>query len=311
MRQAILIISAACAVSYAAAREADALTIEIDYSYDTSGFFADPARREALSFAASYYAAFADALALIAPGNGDTWTVYFNNPGNLGDGLVAEQNVRVAADMLRVFVGGSAMGEGVLGFGTTGTITDVSGSDAFVDAVTTRGQQNATGPGATDYGVWGGAISFNSDATWHFGLTTDGLDAGEHDFLTTAMHELGHILGFGVADSWFNYLFGEEFTGPASTRAYGGPVPADVAHWAEGVFSDVGGTPQETLMDPTTAAGMRELLTRLDYAGLRDIGWETAAVPVPGAAWLLASALATAASLRARRRTFIATRGRS
>jgi hypothetical protein len=86
-------------------------------------------------------------------------------------------------------------------------------------------------------------------------------------------------------------------------------VPADVAHWAEGVFSDVGGIRQETLMDPTTPAGVRELLTRLDYAGLRDIGWETTAVPVPGAAWLFVSALATAVSLRTRRRTFIATRG--
>jgi hypothetical protein len=310
VRRAILIFIAASAAACGVARDAGALTIELDYSYDTSGFFADPARREAMSYAASFYAAFADALALIAPGAGDTWTVYFNNPGNLGDGLVAEQDLRIAADTLRVFVGGSAIGEGVLGFATTGTITDISGSDAFIDAVTTRGQSNANGAGATDYGVWGGAISFNSDATWHFGLTTEGLDAHEHDFLTTAVHELGHILGFGLADSWFTYLFGDEFTGQASMRAYGGPVPADIAHWAEGVYSDVGGIPQETLMDPTTPAGVRELLTRLDYAGLRDIGWETAAVPVSGAAWLFASALATAVSLRAHRRTFIATRGR-
>ena len=69
-----------------------------------------------------------------------------------------------------------------------------------VDAVTTRGQRNAIGPGATDYGVWGGAISFNSDASWYFGASDGGLGPDESDFLTTAMHELGHVLGYGVAD---------------------------------------------------------------------------------------------------------------
>jgi hypothetical protein len=292
-----------CAVALAAAASpapARALTIEFDYSYDTSGFFADPARRELLSLAAGYYSSFADALTTISPGGGDAWTVYFNHPGDLGMGLVAEQNLSIAANTISIFVGGSAMGDGVLGFSTIGTITDLAGSQDFLDAVTTRGQPNATGPEATDYGVWGGAISFNSDASWYFGASDDGLGADASDFLTTAMHELGHILGYGVADSWFHYLDGSFFTGASSMSAYGGPVPASAAHWAEGVTSYVDGREQETLMDPTTAAGIRELPTLLDYAGLYDIGWRTA-VPLPAGAPLLASALAAAALLRGRR----------
>ena len=286
---------------WAASGQASAVSIQFDYTYD-NGYFDDPLRRERLQQAAGYYLSLQDLLTPIAPGSGDSWTVWFNNPSSLGSGLVQQQNLAVAPDTLRVFVGGSAMGSGVLGYAMSGILTDVTGSEAFVDSVYTRGQENATGASATDYGWWGGAIAFNSDVNWHWGDTTAGLDAGSNDFLTTAIHELAHLFGYGSADSWFNSIDAGLFTGEAAVAVYGGPVPVSEAHWAEGVMSTVAGIPQETLMDPSTPAGVRQLPTALDYAGLTDIGWQVTAVPLPGALGLFLLGAGPLAWLGLRRR---------
>ncbi|MEM7082478.1 MAG: PEP-CTERM sorting domain-containing protein [Pseudomonadota bacterium] len=272
-----------------------AITIEFDYRYD-NGFFDDPARRARLEQAASFFTFFTDSLTTISPEAGDTWSVIINNPSNLGM-LEVLTDQEVAADTLRIFVGGASMGPSVLGFGSTGTLFDIDGSDEFEASLFTRGQQNALGATATDYGVWGGVISVNSDKEWYFGESADGLGANQHDFLTTAVHEIAHIFGFGSADSWFSQIVTGpdgtlQFEGAASMALFGGPVPLEnSAHWLEGLFSEVAGEFQETLMDPSTPAGERQLMTALDYAGLNDIGWETVPVPVPAAFWLLLSAL--------------------
>ncbi len=268
---------------------AQAISIQFDYTYD-GGFFDDQQRRDRLQQAADFYTGFSDTLSAINPAAGDQWSVQFNNPSNLGT-QIQEHNMSVSADILTVFVGGSAMGSGTLGFGTTGILFNVSGSTDFVDSAYTRGQHNATGFGATDYGTWGGAMSFNSDVNWFWGETTDGLNNSNNDFLTTAAHELGHLLGYGSADSWFSQMDGGLFSGESSIAAYGGPVPVGTAHWAEGVMSTYNGIDQETMMDPTTPGGIRQLPTVLDYAGLEDIGWQVSEVPVPASVWLFVSGL--------------------
>lgn len=269
---------------------AHALTIEFDYTYDTRGFFTDLAsgspileRRALLDQAASFYSGFTDSLSAITPQAGDSWSVQITHP-SLGGPLVTLDNISIAADTLRIYVGGSTSAPGVLGFANTGFNLTATGSDAFVDAVTTRGQENATGPIATDYGVWGGMIWFNAANDWYFGSKTTGLTAGHPDFLTTATHEIGHILGYGEADSWFAQIDSNGyFTGAASVAAYGGAVPLDQygSHWAKGVMSSYNGVAQETLMDPSTIAGTRELPTLLDYAAFKDIGWQVAVTAVP------------------------------
>ncbi len=266
-----------------------AIQIQFDYTYD-DGFFDDQQRRDRLQQAAGFYSAFTDNLTAINTSGGDQWSVQFNNPSNLG-AQIQEHNMMVSADTLTVFVGGSAMGSGVLGFGTTGTLFNVSGSMGFVDSVFSRGQNNAIGAAATDYGTWGGAISFNSDVNWHWGETVAGLDNSNNDFLTTAAHELGHLLGYGSADSWFNQMDNGLFSGEASVAAYGELVPVGPAHWAEGVMSTYNGIDQETMMDPSTPGGIRQLPTALDYAGFEDIGWQVSAVPLPGAFWLMFSGM--------------------
>ncbi|MEM9057324.1 MAG: PEP-CTERM sorting domain-containing protein [Pseudomonadota bacterium] len=283
---------------------AAALNIEFDYSLD-DGFFDDPERRASLEQAAAFYEGFADTLTPITVGDGNSWQVAINNPSNLGSFEVLE-NREVADDTVVIYVGASFFGGSGLGFATTGTIVDITGSADFENAILTRGQENALGPEATDYGIWGGAISFNSTRDWYFGADAAGLGAGQNDFLTTATHEIAHVLGFGSADSWFaqiveNMLGELAFEGPLSSAEFGGPVPLEnSAHWLEGTMSLVDGMLQETLMDPSTPSGVRQLPTLLDYAGLADIGWEITPVPAPAAILLLGSSLLSLAARRGR-----------
>src|SRR5262249_51997142 len=151
-----------------------------------------------------------------------------------------------------------------------------SASASFINIISTRGQAGATNNAATatDAGPWGGSIAFDNDGStiWNFG--TGSPAAGETDFLSLAIHELGHIFGYGGANgtldaSWAHYISGSSFTGPHARAIYGnehfGGTPTDVPldathqHWAEGTTSLVGASSQETAMDPTIATGVRKL----------------------------------------------------
>lgn len=90
------------------------------------------------------------------------------------------------------------------------------------------------------------------------------------------MHELAHVLGFGTASSFNNLISGGLFTGPTvnALLGYDPPVTSD-GHWANGL-SYLG---QETAMDPSIAAGQRKSFTELDYAAMKDMGWQVSAVP--------------------------------
>ncbi|WP_439536464.1 PEP-CTERM sorting domain-containing protein [Methyloversatilis sp.] len=279
-----------------------ALEIEFDYTYDTRGFFTDLAsgapridRRALLDLAASHYSGFTDTLSAIAPAEGDQWSVSFMHP-SLGGPGVTLNNVVIEADTLRIYVGGSPSAPGVLGFAGTGVNLQATGSAAFVGAVMTRGQLDTTGPDASDYATWGGYIWFNASNDWYFGADAGGLSSGRPDFLTTATHEIGHVLGFGEADSWRAQIDATTglFTGAASVAAYGGGVPVDRygSHWAEGTHSVRDGQLQETMMDPSTPFGERQLPTALDYAGFADMGWQVSAVPEPASALMLLAGLA-------------------
>lgn len=295
------------------ADNAAALSIEFDYSFDNRGFFTDEAtgeplaeRRALLELAASFYAPFTDQLTAISPAAGDHWSVNFVHPSLGGQPAVTISDEAIAADTIRVYVGGSVSsgGPGVLGFAGNGWGLTASGSDDFVDSVYSRGQANVSGNDASDTGPWGGYIWFNAANTWYFGEDESSLIPGHADFLTTATHEIGHILGYG-GDAWYAQIENELFSGDASVALYGGPVPVEGPHWAEDTNSERNGEAQGTMMDPSTRRGTRELPTQLDYAGFKDIGWQVPAsyVPLPAAGWLFLSASSILAILSRRRRT--------
>lgn len=302
-----------CAMFMLLTSQASAISIEFDYSYDTGGLFTDvltgapiQSRRSLLNTAASYYAGFSDNLTPITPQAGDSWSVSIGHPSNTSSSITLN-NINVDSNTLRIYVGGSASAPGVLAFAGTGYNLSVNGSTEFVDAVNNRGQSNTTGLNASDYGVWGGSIWFNAGLDWYFDTSADGLNVLQPDFLTTATHEIGHILGYGAADSWLSQIDNGIFTGTDSISEYGSAVPVDQnsSHWAEGIMSLYSGIEQETMMDPSTPFGERQLPTRLDYAGFSDIGWQVTAVPLPPALWLFGAGLLSLIGVTRNKQTII------
>jgi hypothetical protein len=283
-------------VALGSVRGAWGLEILFDYSYDAGGFFAAQDRRDALESAASLLEGLiTDDLSAITPGGPNaSWTATFVNPYNGGD--ASEVNRTIQANKMVVYVGGHDLPGNEVGFGGPGGYESF-GSTAWNTTVSTRGQAGASSTLATDFGPWGGSIAFDTTGgdgqarNWHFGIPT-APTPGSTDFYTTAVHELTHVLGFGISNSWKTYVNpGKTFyNGPASTARYGSAVPliagGDGSHWLEGLQSTSTwtGLTAEAAMDPTQNLGARKTLTQLDLAALQDIGWtlSSTAVPLPG-----------------------------
>ena len=249
-----------------------ALTIVIDYSYDTNHFFDTQEKRDLFQSAANEYAArIVDDLTAIKPSGSNTWSAQFTNPAT-GESI-SVSNLVVAADTIIVYAGGRDLGGDTLGVGGPGGY-NAQGTKSWLATVDRRGQSGAAGNNPTDFGPWGGSIAFDSNGTnWFFGATTDGLDAGEADFLSVAMHELGHIFGFGTSEAFDNLISSGGFTGTKSDAEFDGSgqpqLAHDDSHWADGTID--GG--HEVAMDPAILLGTRKLFTSLDWAALDDIGW--------------------------------------
>ncbi len=267
-----------------------AFDISFDYTYDANGFFNDTSKA-VLESAASYFESVIkdDLLAIDSnkdEGGINNFTATFFNPSDPYGDNITRSNFDVAADTVTIFVGGAQLGSNTLGLGGYGGYS-VSGTSAFINNAITRGETTDTsgvqGATATDFAPWGGSISFNSGADWYFDPdpSTDEDFSGYYDFYSVALHELGHVLGIGTADSWDNKINGSnQFTGTNAVTAYGGNVPLSTngGHWQKDTGSTLPGTSttQEAAMDPDIAAGQRKRFTTLDNAGLEDIGWQVA-----------------------------------
>ncbi|MFG0285302.1 MAG: hypothetical protein ACF8R7_12860 [Phycisphaerales bacterium JB039] len=200
------------------------LAIEIDYSFDSNDFFADPARREVVEFAADWLGALLqDNLEAIIPGGPNSWTARFTHPGT---GAPAEvDNPVIPEDTIRVYVGGRDLPGSSVGLGGAGGFS-ASGSSSFLSLVEGRGQPGAIGPDAsrTDFGLWGGTISFDTATDWHVGVSASGLGSGQSDLLSIALHELVHVLGFNASTpSFANLIASSVFTGAQAQAVWNAP----------------------------------------------------------------------------------------
>ena len=306
-------ITLCAALTFAAlvnSQPASAISIIFDYSYDTSGFFtgANASRQTLLNQAASEFTTrIQDNLTAITSSGGNSYNANFSNPTT--GALVTLNNYSVADNALIVYVGAQNLGAGTLGEGGPGGYS-ASGTSSFINSLN-RGQTGASSNPSTDFGPWGGAITFNdAQSNWYFGSNDPVQGSGLFDFYSVAVHELGHVLGFGTANSFANLVGGSGFTGSASDALYGGVVPlADSGHWQQGLNSTVNGVSQGVAMDPSIEADKRKHFTELDFAALKDAGWQISAptaVPVPAAAWLFASGIAGLFGYARRRTTQIA-----
>ncbi len=274
-------------------RGASGFTIDFDYTYDTGNFYAPAsAARDSLIAAGAFYESIlTDDLEAIVPSGFNTWTMTFDNPSDWAGPDISLVDESMAADTIRIYVGADSLGGSNLGVGGPGSFSSF-GTAAWNLLVERRGEPGQTqGPAATEFSLWGGSFSVNTDVSWNFDHTTPPVEfSNENDLYSTILHEMGHILGLGTAPSWSNKVnlspTPDTWTGVNAVTAYGGEPPLDAAssnaHWDEGVSSTVfgGGLSQEAALDPTLTTEDRKLVTDLDVAALDDIGWDIA-YPVP------------------------------
>lgn len=265
-----------------------AVVIQFDYSHDKLGFFDDPARRELLDLAADTVVRFVDTLEPIEPRPGSGWSIFPPLPPSGANRFLDDQTI--PSDTVMVIVGGND----VLPERTLAETSDAepiwrSGPPEWKETIHFRGQIGAGQVPATDYGPWGGVIQFNADPDdipWYFGRSPDLIEPRQFDFVTVAMHELMHVLGFGTAGS-FQALTQSgsdtlQFTGPESLALTAGGTNNeqlqlyDSGHWGMDTFGLVGRQREKALMGPIVNPGKRRYPTSLDRAALRDIGWQEA-----------------------------------
>jgi hypothetical protein len=280
--------------------------VQIDYSLDTGGFFTQPQARAALETGIQNVASrLLDTLDPIAPGPtgfgfDNQFNLQFDHPST--GAPVTLRNITIPRDTLRVYVGARDLPGTTIGLGGPGGFS-ASGLPDFLSNIGNRGEGTTSGPTAFDFAPWGGAITFDSATNWSFDTGNSNPGGSFNSFISVVEHEFGHLLGFGTSASWNARVestpSGLVFTGLASMDEFGGAVPlADSAHWAEGTLGKLGGGLQEAIMDPTTTVGIRKSFTKLDFAGLSDIGWEVSGIP-EASPWLLVSlALSTGWLLR-------------
>ena len=291
------------------ANPAQALKIDLRYDYDTQGFFNQPGAKEAMrKVADTYEALIHDSLSAIDPAAypGSSWSAKFTHPGN--GTQITVPGLVVPADTIIVFAGGRSLG-GPAGIGGQGGF-NASGVQEWGNLLNSRGEPGALASPKTDFGPWGGAITFDPTLQWNFSTTAS--VQGKLSFVSIALHEIGHVLGIGGAGSWIARISGDgEFTGVHAVAAFGGNIPLfDASHWSGydycvppedidpddptytlsktyGSFGTTHGQQQLALMEPIICSEEVSLkvLTDLDIAALRDIGWEV----VQPAKWLTAT----------------------
>lgn len=310
---------------------ATALTIDFDFSFDDDDDFFFQQDRQTLLQAAGDYVGnrLNDSLTAIISGGGNTFEPNFSDP-DASDGKRQLGARSISENTLVIFTGGRDLAGDAAGLGGPGgfnaSATSAT-SQEWLDNAGSRGQAGALDSPPTDFGPWGGAIWFDTDTTWHFDADPFSVEGfAGLDFFSVAIHEIAHVLGFGIAPSWDFHVDESgskpKFTGPVATSVHGADVPLQVitdqngntrtgGHWEGDTQSTVDGNTQETAMDPDIKAGDRKFFTELDWAALADIGWEVQAtddvggvpspVPLPASAWLMLAALAGLGMLGRRR----------
>jgi len=247
------------------------LKVKIDYSLDTNGFFTDPNRRVLLQAAADLVASkFTDTLSAIQPAVGDMWSALFLNPSTGVD--TTRTNLSIAQNEIVIFAGARALGINEGGIGDRGGFTAQSTRAAFLSAIQTRGNPGVIASPATDTAPWGGSIAFDTAKNWYIGTSATSLGSNQLDFMSVAIHEFTHIMGFGIADSFDAKISNGKFSGAASRAVYGQDIPLNATqdHFLSSILVDS----KRPNMVPDFATGQRVFPTRLDLAVLDDIGWD-------------------------------------
>lgn len=263
-----------------------ALTIQIDYTYDTTQFFNTPAKKSAIEAVAKFYGdLIADNLLRIdaAEFPGSSWSAQPTHPAT--GATLSIPNLVVPEDTIIVYVGARNLSGNTLGVGGPAGWGG-SGFDAWFERIEGRGSAGAAAQNPaeqTDHAPWGGSISFDADSTWNFSQSQN---QPGFEFIGVALHEMGHVLGIGTAYSWDNKISGSFFNGAASVRSNGTapPIQSGGGHFGGNtlvseVFGSFGrphGSVRPVLMLASSIdnGSNFDVASDLDLAGLIDCGWE-------------------------------------
>ncbi len=290
---ALLSIALGAGLQPSGAADCQAFDIAFDYQYDTHAFFSAPERRAALERAGSILAEQLAADLEALPHS--EWMAVFPHPS--GAAIVERGDLSVARDSILVFVGAaprdaaSPFARGAPGSWRFPCIDLLSPRDCFESLLGFHNPEVANwierrlfrgNPMALEYpprafAPWGGSLRFATDVPWYFGAELP-VPADHYDFLSFAIHELGHVLGIGTAESWTTQVHGNEFLGERAGAQRIEPVElsGDASHWADGTMSRSRNEPAVPVFLDEIPSGRRRLLTDLDRAALWDIGWGSA-----------------------------------
>lgn len=242
------------------------LQIQVDYRYDKSGFFSDPSRRAALEAACAIWSRTLRVDFPDVPAGTSVLSRDPESPTVAGTTFPIDYTIH---DLV-VFVGSSRLPEGTLG-----SSAPTAGLSGVTDPKL-RGELSARFDGGS-FRPWTGWISFDADAPFFFDPAprADGsVPAGQVDFVSVALHELGHVLGFGTAKAFEARVEGGAFVGPRAKALFGGAVPlaGDLNHFPNTLLWER----QRALMDVSDPPGARFFPTALDVAVLEDLGYAAA-----------------------------------
>lgn len=239
--------------------------ITFDYRFDTKGFFASADRKKALEGAARIWGRLIkDDFAKVPKGT----PIKVRDPEHPTEPAVA-LDIDDDIEDLVIFVGGSTF---------PGSVTASSQATAGLSAITDDALRTSLDQRfhGTPFQPWTGWISFDESEPWYFDPDPDvpkTIPAGKLDFVSVALHEMGHVLGFGTADAFKALVKSGTFAGAKAKAANGGAAPSlssDGGHFASTVL--VSG--KRPLMDVSDAAATRYLPTSIDLAALEDLGFQ-------------------------------------
>lgn len=205
-----------------------------------------------------------------------------------------------------------------------------SGTALSGEITLTSANAKALGFEVSGFGPSDGLLSFDSYSAFDFD-PTDGISAGMFDFTATAVHEIGHILGFYSAVDDADCIFAGEcsssmalapttldlfrlepgagdadFTNAPRILTTGASDPEQVLYVGDGIeyamaTGEVSGDGQQAshwkddlgigLFDATLDPGEYGQLSAADLRALDLIGWDAAPVPLPASGGLLLSGL--------------------